>query len=67
MIYKSELDRQAEELINEIKRINFEYGGKISQNKIDKMSANLIVDFAIDLCEKQKGIEDNIWDTGIEL
>lgn len=67
MIYKSELDRQAEELIKGIKRINFEYGGKMSQDKIDKMSANLIVDFAIDLCEKQKGIENNIWDTGIEF
>lgn len=47
--------------------MNFEYGGKISEEAIDKMGANLIVNFGIQLCEKQKGEKDNICDTGIEL
>ena len=67
MTYNSELYRQSSEIVNEIKRINFEYGGKMPQSNIDKMSANLIVNFGIDLCEKQKGKRNNICDTGIKL
>ena len=60
MIYNSNLDRQATEIVKEIDKINFEYGGKIPKDKIDKMSANLIVNFGIELCEKQKGNKNNI-------
>lgn len=67
MIYKGELYRQSLDIVNEINIINFEYGGKMSQNKIDKMSANLIVNFTIEMCEKQKGKKDNICDTGIKV
>lgn len=67
MIYNSELYRQAQEIIRDIKLLNFEYGGKILQKDIDKMGANLIVNFGIELCEKQKGKKDNICDTKIEL
>jgi hypothetical protein len=67
MIYNRELYRQATEIVNEINRINFEYSGKIPKDKIDKMGANLIVNFGIQLCEKQIGEKDNICDTGIEL
>ena len=67
MIYNSELYRKATEIVREIDRINFEYGGKISGEAVDKMGANLIVNFGIQLCEKQKGEKDNICDTGIEL
>jgi len=67
MIYNSELYRKSLDIIKEIERINFEYGGKIPKNNIDKMGANLIVNFCIGLCEKQKGEKDNICDTGITL
>lgn len=67
MIYNSELYRQASVIVDEINRINFEYSGKIPKDKIDKMGANLIVNFSILLCEKQKGQKDNICDTGIEI
>ena len=67
MIYNSELYRQALKIVKEINRMNFEYGGKISEEAIDKMGANLIVNFGIQLCEKQKGEKDNICDTGVEL
>ena len=67
MIYNGELYRQALDIIKDIRLMNFEYGGKIPQNSIDKMGANLIVNFGIQLCEKQKGEKDNICDTGIEL
>ena len=67
MIYNSNLYRQATDIVKEINRINFEYGGKIPKDKIDKMGANLIVDFGILLCEKQIGEKDNICDTGIKL
>ena len=63
MIYNSNLDRQATEIVKEINKINFEYGGKIPKDKIDKMSANLIVNFGIELCEKQKGNKNNIYIT----
>ena len=39
MIYNSNLDREATEIVKEINKINFEYGGKIPKDKIDKMSA----------------------------
>lgn len=48
MIYNSNLDREATEIVKEINKINFEYGGKIPKDKIDKMSANLIVNFGIE-------------------
>lgn len=67
MIYNSELYRQALKIVKEINRMNFEYGGKISEEVIDKMGANLIVNFGIQLCEKQKGEKDNICDTGVKL
>ena len=67
MIYNSEIHREALDIVNQISKINFEYGGKISQNNIDKMGANLIVNFGIELCEKQKGQKDNICDTGMKL
>ena len=67
MIYNSELYRKATEIVREIDRNNFEYGGKIPKDKIDKMGANLIVNFGILLCEKQIGEKDNICDTGIEI
>jgi len=67
MIYNSELYRQATDIVKEIERINFDYGGKIPKDKIDKMGANLIVNFVIDMCEKQKGQKDNICDTGIKM
>ena len=67
MIYNGELYRQALKIVKEIEKINFEYGGKIPKDKIDKMGANLIVNFGIQLCEKQKGEKDNICDTGIQL
>lgn len=67
MVYNSELYRKSLDIIKEIEKINFDYGGKIPQKDIDKMSANLIVNFGIDLCEKQKGKKDNICDTGIRL
>lgn len=60
MIYNSNLDREATEIVKEIDKINFEYGGKIPKDRIDKMSANLIVNFGIELCEEQKGKKDNI-------
>lgn len=67
MIYNSELHRKVIELIREIKRIDFEYGGKIHQNSIDKMEINLVVNYSIELCEKQKGKKDNICDSKIKL
>lgn len=67
MIYKNNLYRKALQIVKEIEKINFEYSGKISQNSIDKMSANLIVSFTLDSCEKQKGRKDNIYDTKIKL
>lgn len=67
MIYNSEIYREALDIVNQISRMNFEYGGKIPQNNIDKMGANLIVNFGIELCEKQKGHKDNICDTKIKL
>ena len=54
MIYNSNLYRQATEIVKEIDRINFEYGGKIPKDRIEKMSANLIVNLGIELCEEQK-------------
>lgn len=67
MIYDSELYRQASEIIREIGRLNFEYGGKLPKKNIDKMGANLIVNFGIELCEKQRGEKHNICDTKLEL
>lgn len=67
MIYNSELYRQSLKIVKGINRMNFEYGGKISEEAVDKMGANLIVNFGIQLCEKQIGEKDNICDTGIEL
>ena len=60
MIYNSNLYRQATEIVKEIDRINFEYGGKIPKDRIEKMSANLIVNLGIELCEEQKGKKGNI-------
>ena len=37
MIDSSNLDRQAIEIVKEINKINFEYGGKIPKDKIDKL------------------------------
>ena len=47
MIYNSELYRQALKIVKEINRMNFEHGGKISEEAVDKMGANLIVNFGI--------------------
>ena len=67
MIYDSKLYRQALDIINEINKMNFEFGGKIPKSNIDKMGANLIVNFGIELCEKQKGQKDNICDTKLKI
>jgi hypothetical protein len=65
MIYNGELHRKALDIINAIQEINFEFGGKIPQKDIDKMSANLITNFVLDICEKQKGQKDNIFNTDL--
>lgn len=45
MIYNSNLDRQATKIVKEINRINFEYGGKISKDRIDRGIKNLHTKF----------------------
>jgi len=67
MIYNGELHRKALNILKDISRMNFEFGGKIPQKDIDKMGANLITNFVIDMCDKQKGQKDNIFDTRIEI
>jgi hypothetical protein len=65
MICNSEIYKKSLSIIKEIEKINFDYRGKIPPKNIEKMTTNLIVNFVIDMCEKQKGKKDNICDTGI--
>lgn len=36
---------RAKNLVKEFRKLNFEYGGKISQDRIDTMCAQMVLDF----------------------
>ncbi len=45
---------EIKEVLNEIRKNNFNLGGKASQETIDKLNIQLILEFAKHMCELQK-------------
>lgn len=50
---------EIKEVLNEIRKNNFNLGGKASQETIDKLNIQLILEFAKHMCELQKIACDN--------